>query len=82
MTKSKSAGNVISREALIDLRIIEKNFPCTPNRTMAKLMSMTKGDCKCRVREKTLVLPEGCPYSLVPENRQLIEKWILDYYGG
>lgn len=70
-----TAGNVISREALIELGIIHKNFPnamADVNNNQANNTSKSNSItsvCDCPERTATPPMPEKLPVPATPENR-------------
>ena len=68
----------LSRSACESLGLIEKNFP---NSYMeVKNIICDADNCNCPARSKPPSIPKQLPYPATEENRELLEKWILQHY--
>ena len=75
-----SSGNVISREVLIDLKIINKNFPEPMDDQDGNLSSMSSKDCECITRQPMPDLPTTMPFAPTEENIPKLNDWFLERY--
>jgi hypothetical protein len=84
-------GFYLSEQAQIDLGVLPVDYPianCFPPRSSivassdeAHVLNPT-APCGCLARSSTPPRPDQLPFSPTPENRDALEKWLLDYYGA
>ena len=68
----------LSRSACETLNIISENFPYTNAKISAE--NEDKKQCSCPKRNFPPPIPKEMPISASEENREELEKWLLDYY--
>ena len=80
-------GFFLSEKAQIDLGIIPVSYP-TPNAVSddSSLAATSEGQlsspCGCPRRTEPPPPPDKMPFAPTPENREKLEKWLLDYYSS
>ncbi len=83
------SGFFLSETSQHDLGILPNNYP-QPDSFSTKFNALAptlnEGDsiatCGCLKRTSPPPRPDKCPILLSIENREKIEKWLLDYYGS
>lgn len=85
-------GLYLSRQAQVDLGIINKSYPKINDNCDDNLFNMTTKNaasesgesglapCGCPRRQHAPPKPSHIPYAPTPENREKLEKWILERY--
>lgn len=78
-------GFYLSHQAQMDLSIVDDSFPRPQNRENVQGSTTASSDdgmspCGCPKRQKPPPKPSHVPFPPVVENRQLLEKWLLDRY--
>ena len=74
-------GPVLSRKALTDLGIIDKDFPRSKFSTNTSSAKKEVTECDCPAREKVPELPDKLPYEPTEENRGKLEDYIKDFFA-
>ncbi len=77
----------LSREALIQLRVIPKNFPkvgSVPESSEVSASTVDTGiaPCGCPLRQLPPGRPNRLPFEPIPDNIPRMQEWILEYYKG
>ena len=70
----------LSREACLSLGIISRRFPVIGEHTAS--IQISEQTCSCPPRQKPPARPKELPFPATPENRQKLEKWLLNYYAS
>lgn len=69
----------LSQTALKNLHIIPRTFPKSEHFNSCGVLNDT-APCGCPRRTECPPIPEGIPFPATPENRENLEKWIVEYY--
>jgi hypothetical protein len=81
ITKSPNDRIFLSREACVDLQLIPSDFPTVSNTSCSTLsLHDDEGPRNCPQRQKPPPLPTILPFLATEENRQILKKYLLEYY--
>ena len=72
----------LSREALIQLRVIPKNFPRVGAVTETSSIENKKAECGCPLRELPPGRPARLPFPCWPENNHKMKEWLAEIYAS
>ena len=82
----QSSEFYLSKHACVNLGIVSRSFPlddCAA--TLPTVLTLptlsTEELCSCPRRQPPPHLPTSLPFPPTEENRELIEKWLIDYYA-
>ena len=70
----------LSKDACVSLHIVPKSFPSVGSTQAAMTTKKDDRTCNCPKRTTPPPKPTTLPYPAIDENREAIEKWIIDYY--
>ncbi|XP_066936345.1 uncharacterized protein [Clytia hemisphaerica] len=77
------SGNSFSwnYDALIQLKVIPKDFPCVGAATTVENASIETHQCDCPKRTTTPPRPDELPFECCPENNQKMKDWLIERYS-
>ena len=68
----------LSKKVLQELKVVHADFP----RVLDSVSSITTGKCPCKPRVTAPAPPTKPPMALTENNREPLEKFLLDYYSA
>ena len=77
-------GIYLSEKAQIDLGIISESYPFVKCQQPSSIASNTpvNAACGCPARSKCPPRPNELPFPATVDNREKLQKWIIDYYSS
>jgi hypothetical protein len=72
----------LSRETLIQLNIISKNFPEVGGAREISALEHKKSSCGCLSRTLPPERPNHLPFTCCPKNNSKMKDWLLTRYAG
>ena len=72
----------LSRDALVQLRVIHKNFPQVGAALQTAGLDSSKSDCGCLPRSLPPKKPDKLPFPCTPDNNEKMKKWLIERYSA